>query len=126
VLTIDMLAEQRIQEAIARGELDDLPDAGRPLPPEDLSLVPEHLRAGYRSLKNAGYIPPELHGLRYVREAEDLLRRIQDPGLRGRERRRLRLLELRLREARGRGLDAGVLAELEEALKRLGERMEKG
>ncbi|MGD9409261.1 MAG: DUF1992 domain-containing protein, partial [Thiohalocapsa sp.] len=29
---IDALAEKKIQEAIERGELDDLPGAGRPLP----------------------------------------------------------------------------------------------
>jgi hypothetical protein len=122
MLLIDALAEQRIQEAMARGDLDDLPGAGRPLPAEDLSMVPEHLRAGYRLLKNAGYVPPELHGLRQLREAEDLLRRIDDPDTRGRERRLLRLLELRLRETRGRGLDPAVTAELEEALGRIAAR----
>jgi hypothetical protein len=64
-------------------------------------------------------VPPELRGLRQLREAEDLLRRIGDPDLRGRERRRLRLLELRLHEARGRGIDPALMAEFDDALRRL-------
>jgi len=50
------LAERRIEEAIARGEFDDLPGAGRPLELDDLDpLVPEELRLACRILKNAGY-----------------------------------------------------------------------
>jgi len=113
---IDALAEQRIEQAIGRGELDDLPGAGRPLPVDDLSLVPEHLRAGYRLLKNAGYLPPELYALEQLREAEDLLRRIEDPGAREQAHKRLRLLEMRLRESRGYGLDSRLLAEFQDRL----------
>ncbi|MFT4174347.1 MAG: DUF1992 domain-containing protein [Rhodocyclaceae bacterium] len=57
---LDQLAEQMIAEARDRGDLNDLPGAGRPLPDEDLSLVPLEQRMAYRVLKNAGYIPPEL------------------------------------------------------------------
>jgi hypothetical protein len=32
---LDSLAEQKIAEAVSRGELDDLPGAGRPLDLED-------------------------------------------------------------------------------------------
>lgn len=54
------IAEKRIEEARDRGELDNLPGAGKPLPPEDDLLVPEHQRMAYRILKNSGYLPPEL------------------------------------------------------------------
>lgn len=60
MLLLDLLAERRITEAMEEGGFDGLEGAGRPLPDEDLGLVPEELRAGYRLLKNAGYIPPEL------------------------------------------------------------------
>jgi hypothetical protein len=121
VWLIDAIAEKRIQEAIDRGELDDLPGRGRPVPDDDLALVPEHLRAGYRLLKNAGFLPPELHGTAQLKQAEDLLRRIDEPAARGRAQRQLRLLELRLREARGQGLDPALVAEFEEQLARLGQ-----
>jgi hypothetical protein len=122
VWLIDAIAEKRIEEAVARGELDNLPGSGRPVPEDDLSLVPEHLRAGYRLLKNAGFLPPELHGTAQLKEAEDLLRRIEDPAAQGRAQRQLRLLELRLKEARGHGLDPALVAEFEAQLAQLGEK----
>jgi len=60
VLALERLAEQRIGEAVARGELDGLPGAGRPLELDDDRFVPEELRVAYRILKNAGCLPPEL------------------------------------------------------------------
>lgn len=58
---LDQLAETRIQEAIERGDLRDLPGAGQPLILADDSAISEVLRAAYRLLKNAGFLPPELH-----------------------------------------------------------------
>ncbi|MBM7865248.1 DUF1992 domain-containing protein [Heliobacterium gestii] len=57
---VTMMAEEKIREAIQRGELDDLPGKGKPLVMEDLSGIPEDLRAGYMILKNAGILPEEL------------------------------------------------------------------
>lgn len=93
---LDRLAEQRIQEAMARGVFDRLPGAGKPLPPDDLSQVPEHLRVAYRLLKNAGFAPPEVEALRELRAAQVLVGRIEDPERRVQEQKRLRLMELRL------------------------------
>jgi hypothetical protein len=115
---IERLAEQHIQAAIERGELSGLPGEGRPLPHEDLSMVPEHLRAGYRLLKNAGYLPPELEALRELKDAEALLARIRDPDLQDRQRRRLRLLELRLQANRGHGLGDVVQQQYQDRLNR--------
>lgn len=57
---IAKIAEQKIREAIERGEFDNLPFHGQPIIPEDLSAVPEPLRMGYKILKNAGVLPPEM------------------------------------------------------------------
>lgn len=54
------LAEQKIEEAIRNGELDHSSYAGKPLPIDDLSHIPEDLRMSYRLLKNSGYIPEEI------------------------------------------------------------------
>jgi hypothetical protein len=54
VLALEYLAEKKIAEAVERGELDDLPGAGRPLELEDDALVPEELRMANRVLRNAG------------------------------------------------------------------------
>ena len=60
MLALEFLAERKIAEAIERGELDELPGAGKPLDLEDDPLVPEEVRMAYRVLKNAGYVPPEV------------------------------------------------------------------
>jgi hypothetical protein len=67
---LEFIAEQRIAEAIANGELDDLPGAGRPLELDDDALIPEELRLAHRILKNAGYVPPELETLNEIAQLE--------------------------------------------------------
>ncbi len=57
---LTQIAEKRIEEARDRGELDNLPGAGKPLCFDEDTLVPEHQRMAYRILKNSGYLPPEL------------------------------------------------------------------
>jgi len=90
---LDELVERRIREAAERGEFDDLPGRGRPLRLEEDALVPEELRAGYRLLKNAGYLPPALQPHGELRRIEQLLARIEDTEARAgleADRRRLR------------------------------------
>ena len=70
---IDKIAEQKITEAIESGELDNLPGRGQPLSLEDEGLVPEELRAAYRLLKNAGFLPPQLNLYREITNVEALL-----------------------------------------------------
>lgn len=61
---ITKMAESRIQEAISRGELDNLEGAGRPLQPEaGTPFIPAEYRMALKILKNAGYVPSEV-GLR--------------------------------------------------------------
>lgn len=55
---IDDWAERHIQEALNKGELKNLKGEGQPLLLDDDSQVPPELRAGYRILKNSGYLPP--------------------------------------------------------------------
>lgn len=55
MLALEIIAERKIEEAIERGEFDDLPGAGQPLDLDDLDpSLPEELRLAYRILKNAG------------------------------------------------------------------------
>jgi len=75
MLVLELLAERKIEEAITRGEFNDLPGAGRPLELDDDPLVPEDLRAAYRILKNAGYVPPEVQALNQIAELERYIAR---------------------------------------------------
>lgn len=97
---IDQLAEQHIRAAQEKGELSDLPGEGAPLELDDDSHVPAELRSGYRLLKNAGFLPPELEMRREALEISDLLRNIDPDDQRYREQsKRLLVLELQLRQA---------------------------
>jgi hypothetical protein len=93
---LDALAEARIEEAIARGELDGLPGAGRPLILDDDRLIPAELRAGYRILKNAGFVPPEVEARRDIADLVALLATLDDDAGRRRAVAKLALLEARL------------------------------
>lgn len=74
MLLLDKLAEQRIREAEARGEFEDLAGSGEPLVLEqDNPFIPAELRTAYRLLKNAGFLPEEVCLLRDIEEAEQLL-----------------------------------------------------
>jgi hypothetical protein len=69
---LEFLAERKIAEAIAKGELDELPGAGQPLELDDDSLIPEELRLAYRLLKNAGFVPPEIETISEIAQLERL------------------------------------------------------
>ena len=93
----DLIAERRIAEAVARGELDDLPGAGRPLELDDDALVPQDLRVAYRILKNAGFVPPEVEALRTIAQLENVVHSgTQDAAARSKALRKLALLRTRV------------------------------
>jgi len=105
---LDRLADAHIEAAAERGVFDNLPGAGKPLAPDAARHVPAELRAGYRLLKNAGFIPPELQAQRDIRDIEDLLAAAEPRSVEAdRLTRRLRWLETRLHSSRrGRALVA--------------------
>jgi hypothetical protein len=74
-----LLAESKIRAAIAGGEFDDLPGRGKPLPLDDLKRVPDDLRMGYRLLRNAGCLPPELDARKEVARLGGLVAAAGDP-----------------------------------------------
>jgi hypothetical protein len=102
------IAEQRIEEAVERGDFDELPGAGRPLDLHDDALVPPELRAAYRLLRNSGFIPLELELRREIRAAHQLLDAALTASERSDAARRLEVLKLRLESCRGRPLSAEV------------------
>lgn len=126
MLLIDRLAEENIQAAVRRGEFEDLPGAGKPLPLEDDSAVPEELRVAYRILRNAGCLPPEQQMRNEIRQIEGLLNRVDADTEEASLRRRLLLLKTRLALQ---GRDVNLLAEegayREKLLRRLAERRQR-
>lgn len=97
---LDQWAERHIRDAQKKGEFDDLPGSGEPLVLDDDSHIAPELRAGYRLLKNAGCLPPELERRREAVALADLLKGIRNDDPRYAElSRHLTLLELKLRQA---------------------------
>ncbi|MHA6636943.1 DnaJ family domain-containing protein [Citrobacter farmeri] len=97
---LDQWAERHITDAQKNGEFENLHGAGERLVLDDDSHVPVELRAGYRLLKNAGCLPPELEQRKEAIQLLDLLKGLrQDDPLYHEVSRRLSLLELKLRQA---------------------------
>lgn len=76
----ELIAERRLEEAVAAGLFDDLPGAGRPLELEDLSRVPAELRPCVLLLRSANVLPEELELRQEALRLGDLLRTCTDPA----------------------------------------------
>lgn len=85
----DKIVEEKIREAQQKGELDNLPGQGKPLNLDDLSGIPEDLRAGYSILKNAGVIPEEMELKKEILSLQDLIDACHDDDERTRLRQKL-------------------------------------
>ena len=110
----ERIAEQRILDAIARGELDNLPGAGAPLDLDDDALVPAEMRLAFRVLKNAGFIPEEVRLRREISDLEAIMRDPAGDPAQQRALKRLALLRTRLASRRGRETAFDVEAEYRE------------
>ena len=94
------LAEERIRDAIQRGEFDNLPGSGKPLILEDDRHIPDDLRLAYKILKNADCLPPELELKKEIRKAEELLSSVADEGEKYRQLQKVNFLIMKLNEMR--------------------------
>jgi hypothetical protein len=101
---VDAVVEERIQEAVRRGDFDHLPGAGQPLDLDDPPLVPPELRVANRMLKNSGFVPPEILERREIAELEASIALLADVAARKRALVKLAVLRTRLGARRGRNL----------------------
>lgn len=67
------IAENRIREAIAKGEFENLPGAGKPLRLEEYFSTPEDLRVAFSILKNANCLPAEVELLNEISRLEQAI-----------------------------------------------------
>src|SRR5215469_6344481 len=65
-LSFQKSVDEKIEEAIAKGEFDNLPGKGKPLDLDAYFATPEHLRMAYSILKSADIIPEEMELLREI------------------------------------------------------------
>lgn len=103
------IAEERITEAMAAGEFDNLPGAGKPLNLDEYLKAPRGWRMAFGLLRSNGYRPYEVELMEDIARTRALLAEARDPDLRRELTDQLRALEVtldirltRLREERRR------------------------
>ena len=72
------IAEQRIREALAQGQFDNLPNAGQPLNLEEYFSAPADLRMAYSLLKDANCTPVEVQLLNEVARLKQAIAEASD------------------------------------------------
>jgi hypothetical protein len=97
---LERVAEKRINEAIQRGEFDNLPGSGKPLNLEDDRQIPDDLRLAYKILRNANCLPPELELQKAIRTAEELLSSLKDESAKYRQIKKINYLIMKLNTMR--------------------------
>ena len=77
-MSFEKLMEEKIREAMANGEFDNLPGMGRPVNLEAYFATPEHVRIGYSILKSAGFAPEEVELLKEIQRLKTELGQCAD------------------------------------------------
>lgn len=72
------IVENRIRDAIAQGEFENLPGAGKPLNLEEYFSTPEELRIAFSILKNAHCAPAGVELLNEVSRLEQAIAETSD------------------------------------------------
>jgi hypothetical protein len=72
-MSFDEIVEAAIQEAMARGEFENLPGQGKPVDLTEYFNTPEDVRVAGVMLKNAGMIPVEVELLQEITALKELV-----------------------------------------------------
>jgi len=86
--------ESLIQEAIARGDFDNLPNKGKRIDLTDYFNTPEELRMASSILKSAGVKPPEIELLQKIAELKNQLASCKDNDQQIKIRERIEMLQI--------------------------------
>ncbi len=80
--TIDEQIAQSLRDAQRSGELQSAPSWGKPLDLNDgYEQTPEELRMGFKALKDAGFVPPEVETMRQIATLRQVIAAAPDaPG----------------------------------------------
>jgi DnaJ-like protein len=103
-VAFERIAEQRLRQAIADGEFDNLPNAGRPIDLEEYFSWPEPVRMAYGLLKSANCAPIEVELFKEIAALESALAAATDAAAADALRRRIggRRIELAIKIERAR------------------------
>jgi len=81
-MSIESAIEQRIREAMARGEFDDLPGKGKPLDLTDYFNTPKRLRMGFSILRSNQFVPEEVEIIKEIAALNEQIQSESDEALR--------------------------------------------
>lgn len=79
MLFFELIAERKIRESIANGELDNLPCAGQPIPLDDEPFVSPEQRMVNHILKRAGLLPSEVSTRKAIAQLREEIKHLP-PG----------------------------------------------
>lgn len=71
-MEFDKIVESIIQEAMARGEFENLPGQGKPIDLTEYFNTPEDVRVAQAMLRNAGMVPVEIDLLHEIAMLKEL------------------------------------------------------
>jgi hypothetical protein len=77
-MPLEKIIEEKIREAIAKGEFDNLKGAGKPLNLDDYFAAPEDVRVGYLLLKSNDIVPPEVAWLKEIGELREKVKTVNE------------------------------------------------
>lgn len=77
-MAFDRIVEALIQEAMERGEFDNLPGKGKPIDLTEYFETPEEVRLAHSVLKNAGMTSREVDLLKEIAEMKQILAAVLD------------------------------------------------
>ena len=65
-MSFEKIAEEKIREALAKGEFDNLEGKGKPLDHSAYFAAPADVRLGYSMLRSNGFVPEEVEILKEI------------------------------------------------------------
>lgn len=104
-MSFDKIVEEKIREAMARGEFANLKGQGEPIDHAAYFAAPADVRLGHQMLKSNGFVPEEVELLRDAARLREKADAETDPSVARRLRRELAECQLKIdlmREARKR------------------------
>jgi hypothetical protein len=96
-MSIEKAIEERIRQAIARGDFDNLPGKGKPIDLDAYFATPEDLRMAFSMLKSNEFVPEEVEIAREIGKLKEDLAGTTDDETRSVLTRRINERSLALR-----------------------------
>lgn len=77
-MSIESAIEQKIKEAMARGEFDNLSGKGKPIDLDAYFNTPEDMRMAFSILKSNDFVPEEVEMFKEIASLKEKIKEIKD------------------------------------------------